>query len=133
MEDYTIKISKIEDCDNDDIFNPYMVIEFYNLTNDKIASYEIDINELSGNSNSFNSYTKLNKQARYILFNEFVNKLEEKKDTTLYFVIKNGERTIQVKNGIMSFIMSSMTMSCIFYVKIQNQLIEEFTKNKIIL
>lgn len=131
MDNYQVQISKIDleyDEPND---NLYSIVISDKITNNKLASFELDIIDISGNSNSYKKFMELTIENKKNIFNNFIDDLiQAKTKTSLNFVMENGERTIKVNNNIITFIISSMTMLCEFNLVITDQLIDEFKKIK---
>jgi hypothetical protein len=131
MNNYQIQISKIDleyDEPND---NLYSIVITDKITNNKLASFELDIIEICGNCNDFRNFMKLKIEDKYNIFNNFIDDLiQAKTKTSLNFIMENGEKTIRVNYNIITFIISSMSMSCEFNLIITEQLINEFKKIK---
>ena len=117
MEFDSVVITNFED---DEIF----VIIFYN-NHDKIASFELDIDEITKlyNYTEFNKMTIGNKKN---LLKNFIQDLMVKKNSLINFIMTNGVRCIKVLDGFIEFKITCMTISCEFRVKINELLINEF-------
>jgi hypothetical protein len=132
MDNYQIKISKIDleyDEPND---NLYLILITDKITSNKLASFELDILDICENTNNYKKFMNLTIEDKYNIFNNFIDNLVQRKTKlSLNFIMENGERTIRVNNNIITFIISSMTMLCEFNLIITDKLIDEFKKNKI--
>lgn len=128
MENYIIRINNI---DEDEVNQLLFEITFTNIENphNKFAKYEFDIEEIINKGDNFNKFRNLTNNDKINIFNKFVSDLVDGKNSgELYFVMKNGERSITFYNQYMEFRFSSMTMSSVFYVKITEELKNEFKK-----
>ena len=134
MDNYILQISKIDlEYDNDEDNNHYYSINILNNLNNKLATFELDIIEICDYTTNFKNFMNLTIEDKYNILNEFIDKLvltNTNVNTSLNFIMENGERSICVNNNIMTFRISSMSMSCEFNIIITDQLINEFQKIK---
>lgn len=127
MENYILEIDNI-DLENDGSLPIYQIRFMNSTTNIKLASFDLDINEIYDVNNHVNIYN-IDKSDKINIFNKFISELiENKKLCGLYFVMQNGEKCILFNNEFMIFKIEAMTMECEFIVKINDKLKNEFIR-----
>ena len=133
MENYILQIKNIELEYNDATKSNNFTLNFNDYSNNNLASFELDINQLHTISTKpFVLFRKLTLQDKKNILNNFIDELTLKKTPVyLNFQISNGEKSIKINKNIMSFIICDIGFTCKFNVVITEQLIEEFQKMKI--
>lgn len=126
MENYKVEINNI---DEDDEVGRLYEIKFFNNTGIKLAQFEFDIDEINNINSSVSNFNKLKYDDKITIFNKFVESLHDNVDNDgLYYIMKNGEKSITFKDEYMKFKITAMTMECEFIVKITEELKNEFKK-----
>lgn len=124
MENYCVKINQI-----DDETNKLFEIIFSNHNGIKIAQFDLDLDEITKNDYdySYGVFNELTFENKIEILRHFLLCVKSKTNSTLSFVMSNGIRKIKIIDEFMEFEIGCMTMSCKFVIKINEELINEFT------
>ncbi len=122
MDNYIVQNIKNDECENCS-----SIIFINKQTLNKMACFDIDLDEITKSGLKCYEFTKLSIEDKKKIMLDFINNLEKNiNGSRIDFIEQNGEKSIELSGELLKFTISSMTMMIEFYVVISYQLIEEF-------